>query len=211
MDINMLTELLRKEKRSPYLQEVGEDFYSQLGTYVSEFYKKYPEHTKERRNLEKIIVDLYNARERKVVLSALSFARFGEEPDIDNLVPEEERTLEQIMEILRTQRDKLLKFTSPMAASKGSEKLVDEGKIEEPEKAEPELKAVEEPQTSKKESEKKVVPKNTIRILEDMPQIVGVDGKTYGSFKAEDVVTLPEANAKIFIKRGTAELIQSRD
>ncbi|MFQ5887554.1 MAG: hypothetical protein ACE5HY_02525 [Candidatus Hydrothermarchaeales archaeon] len=116
MDINVLTELLRKEKRSPYLQEVGEDFYPELETYVKEFYKKYSEHSKERRNLEKMVGDIYNARERKVVLSALSFAKFGKEPDMDNLVPEEEKTLVDILEILRTQRDKLLKFTSQSVA-----------------------------------------------------------------------------------------------
>ncbi len=116
MNIDTLMELLRKEKRSPYLQEVGEDFYPELETCVKEFYKKYPEHSKERRNLEKIVGDIYNARERKVVLNALSSARSGKEPDMDNLVPEEEKTLADILEILRTQRNKLLKFTSQSAA-----------------------------------------------------------------------------------------------
>ncbi|MFQ5975886.1 MAG: hypothetical protein ACE5J5_06200 [Candidatus Hydrothermarchaeales archaeon] len=210
MDINTLTELLRKEKRSPYLQEVGEDFYSQLEKYINEFYKKYSEHSEERKNLEKLIVDLYNARERKVVLNALSFARRGTKPEVENLVPEEEKTLKEIMEILKIQRDKFLKFTSQTSIPKGNKKQIDEAKIGDLEKVKPELKTVEEPQTSK-ESEKKIFPKRTVRILEDMPQIVGVDGKTYGSFKLEDVVNLPEANAKIFIKRGVAEFIQFKD
>ncbi len=212
MDINTLTELLRKEKRSPYLQKVDDDFYSKLGTYVREFYKKHPEYSKERRNIEKIIADLYNARERKTVLNALSFARFGKEPDTENLVPEEERTLEKIMETLRIQRAELLKFTSLKTAPKRTEReQTDEGRTEEPKEVEPKPQAIEEPATSKKESEKKHIKNSTIRILEGMPQIVGVDGKTYGSFKAEDVVTLPEANAKIFIKKGSAELIQTKD
>ncbi len=228
MDINKLMELLRKEKRSPYLQDVGENFYSLLKEYTVEFYKKYPEHSKERRNRENIIADLYNARERKIVISALSFARFGKEPDIDYLAPEEEKTLEEILETLRNQRDLLLNFSSERINSvvnetdetdsdeqdvaEQQEAESDEGKTEESEEeasAEPE--SDKEPPAIILENEKKVIEKSTIRILEDMPQIVGVDGRTYGSFKVEDMVTLPEANAKIFIKKGAAELIQCRD
>jgi DNA replication initiation complex subunit (GINS family) len=47
----------------------------------------------------------------------------------------------------------------------------------------------------------------TIRILKDLPQIVGVDGKVYGAFKEEDVVTLPEPNGLVFINQGVAEQV----
>ena len=47
----------------------------------------------------------------------------------------------------------------------------------------------------------------TIRILKDLPSIVGVDGRVYGSFKIEDLVTLPIANADTFINRGVAEKV----
>ncbi len=47
----------------------------------------------------------------------------------------------------------------------------------------------------------------TLRILTDLPPIVGADQMTYGGFKKEDVVALPERNAKIFIKHGYGEEI----
>ncbi len=47
----------------------------------------------------------------------------------------------------------------------------------------------------------------TLRIVEELPPIVGTDGETYGSFKPEDIVALPERNAKIFIKHGYGEPI----
>ena len=206
MDINTMAEILRKEKRSPYLQEISKDFYSQLETFVTEFYKEYPLHTKERENLEKIIADLYNARERKIVLSALSFSRFGKEQDITNLVPEEEKTFNDLLKILQSQREQFLQFSSKKSSSSMIEKSNEKVKTENLKKVESETKTSEKPMNTKV-SEKKTIPKNTVRILEEIPQIVGVDGKTYGSFKAEDVVTLPEANAKIFIKKGMAELI----
>jgi len=43
-----------------------------------------------------------------------------------------------------------------------------------------------------------------VRILKDMPSIVGVDMKAYGPFKSEDVATLPRENAEALIRRGLA-------
>jgi DNA replication factor GINS len=47
----------------------------------------------------------------------------------------------------------------------------------------------------------------TMRLLKDVPAIVGADMKTYGPFKTEDVASLPIENAKILIKQGLAERI----
>ncbi len=46
-----------------------------------------------------------------------------------------------------------------------------------------------------------------VRIKKDIPEFVGVDGKTY-KLKKEDVVVLPELNAKALIKDGVAEEIE---
>ena len=46
-----------------------------------------------------------------------------------------------------------------------------------------------------------------VRIKKDVPEFVGVDGKTY-KLKREDVVLLPELNAKALIKEGVAEEIE---
>jgi len=47
-----------------------------------------------------------------------------------------------------------------------------------------------------------------LRFLKDVPAIIGVDMKTYGPFKVEDVSSLPVENAKILIKQGLAEKIE---
>ena len=47
----------------------------------------------------------------------------------------------------------------------------------------------------------------SMRILKDVPAIVGADMKTYGPFKTEDVASLPLENAKILIKQGLAEKV----
>jgi len=46
-----------------------------------------------------------------------------------------------------------------------------------------------------------------VRIKRDIPEFVGVDGRVY-KLKREDVVTLPEPNAKALINEGVAEEIE---
>lgn len=51
--------------------------------------------------------------------------------------------------------------------------------------------------------------RTAVRLLKDVPAIVGSDMKTYGPFKAEDVGSIPVENAKILIKQGLAEKVGS--
>ncbi len=59
----------------------------------------------------------------------------------------------------------------------------------------------------KKEEEKVEAKYILVRIKKDIPEFVGVDGKTY-KLRREDVVVLPELNAKALIKDGIAEEIE---
>jgi DNA replication factor GINS len=49
--------------------------------------------------------------------------------------------------------------------------------------------------------------KIALRLVKDVPAIVGADMKTYGPFKTEDVASLPVENARILVKQGLAEKI----
>jgi DNA replication initiation complex subunit (GINS family) len=51
--------------------------------------------------------------------------------------------------------------------------------------------------------------KTVLRFLKDVPAIVGADMKTYGSFKPEDVASLPVENAKILVKQSLAEKVET--
>ncbi len=61
-----------------------------------------------------------------------------------------------------------------------------------------------EPNTTHGTSRRRVV----MRLLRDVPAIVGADMKTYGPFKVEDVASLPVENAKILIKQNIAEKVE---
>ncbi|MEM2321148.1 MAG: hypothetical protein QXS79_04620 [Candidatus Bathyarchaeia archaeon] len=45
---------------------------------------------------------------------------------------------------------------------------------------------------------------SVVRVLKEIPQIIGVDMRVYGPFKPEDIAVLPEENARALIKQGVA-------
>jgi DNA replication initiation complex subunit (GINS family) len=47
-----------------------------------------------------------------------------------------------------------------------------------------------------------------IRFLADHPQLVGVDLKTYGPFRADDLAMLPAENARLMIRKNQAEPVR---
>ena len=49
-----------------------------------------------------------------------------------------------------------------------------------------------------------------VRILQEMPEIIGVDMRTYGPFKLEDIATLPKENARTLIKQGAAVEVETQ-
>lgn len=48
-----------------------------------------------------------------------------------------------------------------------------------------------------------------LRLLKDIPAIVGADMKTYGPFKTEDIASLPIENGRVLIKQKMAEKVGS--
>jgi DNA replication initiation complex subunit (GINS family) len=194
MDVKALREIHRKERMHAKLQDVGKDFYGELEAAVRDLYSKYMEHSKkggisrasillgELENVKAVIRDLYEIRERKIVLSALNYARRGGEIEVENLTQEEERLLKSIIRLLKENR-KIL------------EEIVGE-------------KPVIKTPAKEKKQEKLDFPLLTVRILKELPPIVGIDGKVYGAFKAEDIATLPEPNAIAFINQGVAEKVE---
>ncbi len=47
-----------------------------------------------------------------------------------------------------------------------------------------------------------------VRFLSDFPAIIGVDLRTYGPFKSEDIATLPAENASALISQGVVRQVR---
>ncbi|HXZ98036.1 MAG TPA: hypothetical protein VED24_01575 [Candidatus Acidoferrum sp.] len=50
-----------------------------------------------------------------------------------------------------------------------------------------------------------------VRFLSDFPAIIGVDLKTYGPFKSEDLATLPAENASALVGQGVVKQVHFRE
>jgi DNA replication factor GINS len=50
-----------------------------------------------------------------------------------------------------------------------------------------------------------------VRFLSDFPAIIGVDLKTYGPFKSEDIATLPTENASALVSQGVVKQVHIRE
>jgi len=47
-----------------------------------------------------------------------------------------------------------------------------------------------------------------VRFVKALPAIIGIDMKTYGPFKPEDIASIPEENAENLIRRGIAKEVE---
>jgi DNA replication initiation complex subunit (GINS family) len=178
---NELYEVWKQELENPRLVEVNRDFYSRLADYLRKL-------KEESRMLDKRTV---KAR----------------------LLDEETRNVKRmVLELVRTRYRKLV-----WQAAKGK-------------KISPNFLTVEEEKIYSNISHLSEVPKSLVnailrgytpnidvdverkrtvlRFLKDIPAIVGTDMKAYGSFKLEDVASLPLENANILIKQGLAEKVE---
>ncbi len=63
----------------------------------------------------------------------------------------------------------------------------------------------------KKALEEKPEKMVAIAVLEDIPEFVGTDLKSYGPFKKGDIATIPEDSAKLFVQKGMAKEINIKE
>jgi len=145
-------------------------------------------------NAKKLLEDVINRRQKKVVLSALRTVR-GDLPPT-NLNDEERKFFDQIVKTLKDFRNNMKeKFRS-------YEDIVEE-KIEDAKKSVEELKPKEMIEQKLIKPEGKLM----VKILSDLPRFVGSNLESYGPLRAGDVITLPDEIGNVLLTRKVAENI----
>ncbi len=100
-----LRKILNEEKNSQNLAKIPDDFYESVKMYI-EGKKKVLKEKKdeiELRNIERIVENIFNLRERKIVNFAIMAARAGVQPS--NLTAEEKQFFQKLLEILKGRRN----------------------------------------------------------------------------------------------------------
>jgi DNA replication initiation complex subunit (GINS family) len=187
-----LFELLRLEKGREELQELSKTFFSDVGCYISEKEQllkatdQQPANqervTTQLENIRRIVRELYDKREKKIILMALNKSRTGSDIiDISQVLDEERPLFEALLTVLDQHRGSLLHPTI-----KGL-------KVEQKEEQQPKTKAPE----PKKDTQ-------LIRFTKPVPKFVGPHLEVYGPFEEEDMANLPLKIAELLIKKGRA-------
>lgn len=188
----VLYDILRKEKTRQELQKLDINLFQDIIKYLKEkkailddlktktsvFAQKEIEKTeKELGNIKKIVKDIYDKRESKIIQLALSYVKTKSPPYDLNLLPEEKPIFEDLVTSLKNFRQEIL-----------IDKLLEEDK---------KPKAIKSEQESIK----------MVRILHPIPKFVGDDINEYGPFEEEDIVSLPIKVAELLINKERAEEI----
>jgi len=192
-----LYELLRKEKYNQNVQELDEDFFKNIINYLEEkeriitqspkdsaFSREITNTKKQLENAKKLIRELYERRENKIIQHALLASRSGSREEIP-LLPEENRLFTDVYSVFDKYRKEILDsmLSNQQPIIKETPKTI---------------------KTEEKPSQNKLV-----RFIHPTPQFVTPDLKIYGPFEKEDMGYVPDNVANTLIKKKRAEEVKS--
>jgi len=195
-----LYEILRREKYKNELQQLEPTFYSDVVKYLMEktsaiesqqsktniFASAELQKTqKTLENVRKILKELYEKRENKIIQLARVAALMGETSELQEILPEEKPLFREV-------RDTLVKY------KKGIIDNVIELKP-------PHVEEQEKPKELK--TDKKLETK-LVRFLNPTPKFIGDDLNIYGPYDEEDIAALPTKVANVLIKKNRVEQIK---
>src|SRR3989344_977333 len=190
-----LYEILRREKYEKELQKIDENFFKSIINYMKEkeellkkttlFTLEIDKTRKQIENIKKIIKEIYEKRENKIIQLALFSSRFNQKQSAA-LLEEEKPFYESLLNIFNNSRKNIL-FNVLSSNLPVIEALEEKPK---------ELKTVQE--TTK-----------LILFLHAVPKFVGTDLNIYCPFEAEDIASLPDKISDLLIEKNRAEQIKN--
>ena len=190
----VLFELVMREKSREELQKLPGDFVDssigyilkkrQMAMELAEGQKEAAE--RQANNAVKLLKELYERREKKLVNLALLKAR-AENAVIDYgiMMLEERQFFEALLALMKSHRQ--LVFNSRLEAAKPQKIIVTKGAQQAEEEQDPDQ------------------PTKLVRFLNPVPKFVGKELEVYGPFEEEEMANLPADIADILIKKGRAE------
>lgn len=186
------------EKNSPVLTDLPLEFYKELSEYLDVLNKRLENEQSlqkqtllkdEISNTERIAINIYEQRERKILLAAVSKVRGGN-PDLKNMLDVEENLYNSILNVMMKSRNNFLK-------NKKTEKKDDKVENKEPkneEKKQEEMLSQEEPN-------------QIVRVTQTLPEFIGTNTKKY-NLREGDILSLPEDMCLMLSKKGAVKKLE---
>lgn len=227
LDYETISQLFQKERKVSRLTEITPDFYEAVSKYLTKLEQEYSKESnknptspttlllrEEHLKITKLLKQIYEIRERKVVLSALNQVK-GVSHEISNITRQEQELLDNIVNVLERTRAPILQLSQP---SQGALESNDAPPIQ-PSKTSAPSAPAEEQEVSMiedHEPEPEEVQENSSSpdrdfivalVLEDLSSFVGTDLKTY-NLKKEEVVCLPKNVATVLLKTEKIRILE---
>ena len=218
-----LFDFLRREKTREELQKLDPEFFNDVIDYVKEKTKSYDElkdktdlfaaderlkTEKQLQNVKKIIKEIYERREKKIIALAVDSSRmFSTVIDKSALLEEEKLFFDDLLKVFNKFRKEILFSMLEAKKPEIKETVKDEIKPEEEKliglsKVTP----TSPPAVESNEEEQKTT--QMIRFLYPVPKFVGKSLEEYGPFDKDDVANIPSELAELLVEKGRAELLK---
>jgi DNA replication initiation complex subunit (GINS family) len=173
-----------REEKKEGLQPLPKEFWSACAKWIAAKVEKYKRNSELKdlediENAKSMLKDLFDRRERKILLLAMHHVRSSAAPK--NLLPEEEGFFDSSVKLLRNARRDILER---VISAKG-------------------------PSSPKKTSKTQPKPAQNrldVIVLEEIPAFVGTDEVEYGPLRPGDEINLPKDVAELLIKRGVVKV-----
>jgi len=200
-----LFDILRHEKNTGELQNLNESFYDDVVSYLKskqdilnktegDFSEAEKEKTlSQLQNIKKILKELYEKREKKIIDLALNKAKTGSDiVDLSSLLAQEKKFFDTLVKVFSVNRNEILNKVINAKQPSLNNNII---KTKEPEQIE-----------KKEETEKEI--KKKVKFIHPVPKFLGKDLEVYGPYDEEQITELPKELADILIRKGRAEEIR---
>jgi len=189
--------ILRKEKYESEMQMLSPGFLADVINYLKEkksildsqkgqdsiFSQEAEKTEKQLQNVKKIIRELYDRRETKIVQMAIFTSRTGLPTENPNLLKEEEDLYNSLINVMKMYRSGILENVLTLKTP-----------------------SITLPKDIKKENKEDT---KLVRFLYPMPKFMGEDLNVYGPFNSEDIANLPPKVARLLINKKRVKEIKS--
>ncbi|MEE8565052.1 MAG: hypothetical protein V3S79_01560 [Candidatus Thermoplasmatota archaeon] len=198
MDIDELNyKTLRKiqqiEEKTPALSKINPELYINFSDYIKILNLRFKNEINEQKkiilkneinNTKKIIKNIYEQREKKILIAIMTKVRGGE-PNLKNLVNTEKILFESILEIVIRQRQQI------MDKKVIKNDLVNDNK------------------TNIKKVEKKVKNENNkiFLVRDNIPEFIGTDARKY-NLRKDDLITIPKNTSELLLNKRVVKEIK---
>lgn len=201
-----LFEMLRLERTREEIQQLNKSYFRDILQYLNEkenhlkasaakeglFASEERENTmKQIANIKKIVKELYDKRESKILNMAINHTRTNALVDNSVLLEEEKAFYDNVVELLKAYREGVLHSVLSLKDIEVRDAGIKGIQQEEAEKPQEEVKST-----------------KLVRFTNAVPKFVGPDMNVYGPYVEEDMANIPSEIAIVLIAKNRAEEIE---